>query len=184
MNGKRFFLGLVSLAVPGSFFSTSILFLFAYSSQLVDTIGDTRQLGPLFLGIVVGTVLFSLVGYMVRSSRLTLSLETIVAMILLLSSYALMEVHSLILNGTLILITSFAMTSVSAPVVALLRLNRQDYSAPVRATFGAAQGILSILFVLIFSIYYETTGQVNFFIGPLILLVASLASSLILLRVR
>jgi len=182
--GRRFLLGLTSLAVPGSFFSTAVLFLFAYSSQLVNTIGDTSQLIPLFVGIVVGCILFSLVGYMIRSTWLTLSLETLVAALLLISSYVVMVANSLVLDGTLILITSFAMTSVSAPVATMLRLHRQIYSAPARATFGVAQAALSILFVLVFSIYYETTGQVNFFIGPLILLLVSLVSFLILLRAR
>ena len=184
MIGGRFFLGLASLAVPGSFFSTAVLFLFAYSSQLVNTVGDTSQLGPLFIGIVVGSILFSLVGYMIRSTWLTLSLETLLAVLLLVSSYVVMVANSLVLDGTLILLTSFAMTSVSAPVATILRLHRENYSAPARATFGVAQAVLSILFVLVFSIYYETTGQVNFFIGPLILLLVSLVSFLILLRTR
>ena len=184
MTGRKFVSGLASQAIPGSLFSTALLFLFAYSSQLVNTIGDTRQLGLLFLGIIVGSVLFSLAGYMVKSTWLTLSLETLVALLLLVSAYAIMIVNSLVLNGTLILITSFAMTSASAPVGTLLRLHRQNYSAPSRATFGVVQGILSILFVLVFSIYYEGTGQINFFIGPLVLLFLSLASFLVILRVK
>jgi hypothetical protein len=184
LDGKRFVLGFVSIAIPGSFFSTALLFLSAYSSQLVNTIGDTRQLDPLFVGIVVGSVLFSLFGYMTKPTWLTLSLETIVALLLLVSSYVMMIANSLVLNGTLILIASFAMTSVSAPVGTVLRFQRQNFSVPARATFGVAQGMLSILFVLVFSIYYETTGQLNFFIGPLALLVVSMASFLILLRVK
>jgi hypothetical protein len=182
--GRRFVLGLVSLPIPGSLFSTALLFLFAYWSQLVNTIGDTRQLGPLFLGIVAGSILFSFAGYLTRSTWLTISLETIVALLLLVSSYVVMAANSLVLGGTLILVISFAMTSVSAPVGTMLRFRRQNYSVPARVMFGATQAVLSILFVLVFSIYYETTGQINFFIGPLILLVLSLVSFLILLRVR
>ena len=184
MIGRKFAWGFASLAIPGSIFSTALLFLFAYWSQLVNTIGDTRQLGPLFLGIVVGSVIFSLVGWLSRSTWFTLSLETIAALLLLVSSYALIAADSLVLNGTTILITSFAMTSVSAPVGTMLRLYRENYSVPARAAFGALQGVFSILFVLAFSIYYETNGQVIFFIGPLVLLAISLVSFLILSRVK
>lgn len=121
---------------------------------------------------------------MTKPTWLALSLETLVALLLLVSSYAIMVVNSLVLDGILILITSFAMTSVSAPVGTMVRLHGQDYSARARATFGFVQAVLSILFVLVFSIYYETTGQTNFFTGPLALLVLSLVSSLVLLRVR
>jgi len=182
--GRKFAWGFASLAVPGSIFSTALLFLFAYWSQLVNTIGDTRQLVPLFLGIVVGSIIFSLAGWLSRSTWFTLSLETIVVILLLASSYALMTADSLVLDGTTILITSFAMTSVSAPVGTLLRLYRENYSVPARAALGALQGVLSILFVLAFSIYYETNGQVDFFIGPLVLLAISLVSFLILSRVK
>ena len=184
MIGKSFFLGLASIAIPGSIYSTAVLFLFAYSSQLVNTIGDTSQLVPLFIGIVVGSIIFSLLGYMIKSTWLTLSLETLVALLLLVSSYVVMVMNSLVLDGTLILVTSFAMTSVSAPIGTMLRLHRQNYSLPARAGFGVTQAVLSILFVLVFSIYYETTGQVNFFFGPLLLLLVSLVSFLILLRVK
>ena len=184
MIGGKFARGFVSLAVPGSVFSTALLFLFAYWSQLVNTIGDTRQLGPLLLGIIVGSVIFSLVGWLSRPTSFALSIETIVAMFLLVSSYALMTTDSLVLDGTAILITSFALTSVSAPVGTMLRLYRENYSVPARAAFGALQGVLSILFILVFSIYYETNGQVDFFIGPLVLLAISLVSFLILSRVK
>lgn len=66
--------------------------------------------------IIAGSILFSIVGYMTKPTWLALSLETLVALLLLVSSYAIMVVNSLVLDGILILITSFAMTSVSAPV--------------------------------------------------------------------
>jgi len=182
--GRKFAWGFASLAVPGSIFCSALLFLFAYWSQLVNTIGDTRQLGPLFLGIVMGSMIFSLVGWLSRSTWFTLSLETIVALLLLVSSYALMTADSLVLGGTTILVTSFALTSVSAPVGTALRLYRENYSVPTRSAFGVLQGVLSILFVLVFSVYYETNGQVNFFIGPLVLLAVSLVCFLILSRVK
>jgi len=184
LNGKKFVLGLVSLAIPGSFFSVGILLSFAYSSQLVSTIGDTRQLGPLFLGIVAGSVLFSLVGYLTRATWATLSFETLAASLLLVASYIIMVVNSLILGGTLILIISLSMTSILAPVGTILRLHKGGYSVPERVAFGVTQAVLSVLFVFVFALYYETGGEADFFVGPLILLILSLVSFSILLRAR
>lgn len=181
MRGKKSVLGLLSLAIPGSFLSTAILLSYGYSSQLVSTIGDTRQLDPLFLGIVVGSLLFSLAGYLARPTWPALSLETLVASLLLAASYAIMVANSLILDGTLILAVSFLITSPLAPVGTLLRLGRRSHSVPERVAFGVAQGALSILFVFVFAFYYETHGQVDFFVGPLVMLILSLVCTIILL---
>jgi hypothetical protein len=174
----------VSLTIPGSLLSIGVLLSFAYASHLIYALGDIGQFQPLFLGIVVGSVLSSLVGYLAQSTWLVLSLETLVASLLLLSSYTFMMVDSLLLSGTLILLISLSMTSVQAPVATIMRLYRHDYSAPARAVFGLTQAVLAILFVYVFSFYYVTNGQLDFFIGPLALLTLSLVSFLILLRVR
>lgn len=180
MNIKKFVLGLLGIAIPGSFFSTALLLSFGYSSQLVYTIGDIRQLDPLLLGIIVGSVFFSLVGYLSRPTWLILSVETLVSLLLLGAAYALMAVNSLILDETLILVISLLMTSVCAPVGTILRLRRGSYSIPSRAAFGIIQATLLVLFVLFYSIYYETSGQVDFFVGPLVFLFLSFVSFLVL----
>jgi hypothetical protein len=177
---KRFVIGLLGIAIPGSFFSTALLLSFGYSSQLVYTIGDVRQLDPLLLGIIAGSIVFSLVGYLSRPTWLVISVETLVSLLLLGGSYALMVANSLILDGTLILVISLLMTSVCAPVGTILRLRRGSYSIPSRALFGIIQAVLLVLFVLFYSIYYETVGQVDFFIGPMIFLLLSFVSFVIL----
>lgn len=184
MPAKRPVLGLVSLALPGSLLSVGVLLSFGYASQLVYTIGDTRQLEPLFLGIVAGSVIFSLVGYLTKPTLTVLSLETLDASLLLAASYAVMVMNSLVLGGGPVLVISFAMTSVLSPVGTLLRLNRQGYSASARVAFGLAQALLTIFFVFVYSFYYVTSGQTDFFAGPVILLTLSLISSVMLLRAK
>jgi hypothetical protein len=159
-----------------------MLLWFAYVSHLIYALGDIGQFEPLFFGIVLGSILFSLVGYLAQSTWLILSFETLVASLLLVSSDIFMMVDSLLLAGTLILIISLSMTSVQAPVATIMRLHMQDYSAPARAVFGVTQAVLAILFVYVFSFYYVTNGQLDFFIGPLILLTLSLVSFFIFLR--
>jgi hypothetical protein len=183
LNVKKFVVGLLGTAIPGSFFSTALLLSFGYSSQLVYTIGDTRQLDPLLLGIIAGSIFFSLVGYMSRPTWLTISVETLVSLLLLGVAYALMVANSLILDGTLILVISLLMTSVCAPVGTMLRVRRGSYSVPSRAVFGVTQAVLLVLFVLFYSIYYETGGQVDFFVGPMVFLLLSFASFLVLAAV-
>jgi hypothetical protein len=180
LNIKRFVIGLLGIAIPGSFFSTALLLSFGYSSQLVYTIGDVRQLDPLLLGIIAGSIFFSLVGYLSRPTWLVISVETLVSLLLLGASYALMVANSLILDGTFILVISLLMTSVCAPVGTILRFRRVSYSIPSRVVFGITQAVLLVLFVLFYSIYYETGGQVDFFIGPMIFLLLSFISFVIL----
>jgi hypothetical protein len=182
--GRKSVLGLVSLVIPGSFFSTGILLSFAYSSQFLNTFGDIRQVEPEFLGIVVGSILFSLIGYLTRSSWIILSIETLVASLLFVASYIIIMVNSLVLNGTLIIVISLSMTSVFAPVVTILKFPAQKYSAPIRAIFGITHAVFSILLVYVFLYYYVTNGFLNFFMGPLILLVLSFVSFSVLVRVR
>ena len=43
---------------------------------------------------------------------------------------------------------------------------------------------MTILFVFVYAFYYETSGQVDFFAGPLILLILSLVYFLVLLRLK
>jgi hypothetical protein len=180
LNVKRFVFGLLGQSILGSIFSTGLLLSFGYSSQLVYTVGDTRQLEPLLFGIIAGSILFSLVGHLVKPTWRSLSVETIVSLLLLAGAYALIVANSLVLDGTLILVISFLMTSVCAPVGTALRLPRGTYSIPSRAVFGVTHAVLVILFVLAYSIYYEEGGQVDFFVGPLAFLAVSFVSFLVL----
>jgi hypothetical protein len=182
--GRKSILGLVSLTIPGSLLSIGMMLSFAYASHFIYALGDIGQFEPLFLGIVVGSVLSSLVGYLAKSTWLVLSFETLVASLLLVSSYTFMMVDSLLLSGTLIFIVSLSMTSVQAPVATTMRLYRHDHSAPARAVFGVTQAVFAVLLVYVFSFYYVTNGQLDFFIGPVTMLTLSLVSFLILLRVR
>jgi hypothetical protein len=181
---RNLLFGLGSLAVPASFFSTAVLLSYGYASQLVYTIGDTSQLDPLFLGVVLGSILFSVAGFVARSTWRVLLYETIIASVLLAASYAAMVADSLVLGGTLIFVVSLSMTSVSAPAGTLLRLSREAYSVRARALLGAAQAGITILSIFVFALYYEENGQLNFFIGPMIFLVISLVCFLILLRAK
>lgn len=184
MTARGYALGLVSSAVPGALFSAGVLFSYGYASQLVYTIGDTRQLVPLFLGIILGSTLFSLVGYLVRSTYQVLAAETAAASLLLVVSYGVMAASAFVLDGTLVFLVSLAMTSALAPIGTILRLNRRVHSVAARATFGVAQAALTILLVFAFAFYYETHGQIGFFVYPLALFSLSIAASLALLRAR
>lgn len=153
--------GLGSLAIPASHFSTATLLSYGYASQLLYTIGDTRQLDPLFLGVVIGSVLFSLVGFLARSTWRVLLYEIIVASFLLAASYFAMLIDSPVLDGTLIFVISLSMTSVSAPITRLLRRSRNGYSSPARALFGATQAGVTILSIFLFALYYGQAARLT-----------------------
>lgn len=179
---RRTLLGLAGLSVPGALFSTGVLLWFGYASQLVDTIGDTRQLGPLFLGVVAGSIIFSLIGYFVRASTTPVAVGTVAALLVLAISYVVMADESFVLDGALTFAVSFAMTSPLAPIGMALRLFREEYSRAVRVLMGATQALLTILLVFVYAFYYETNGQLDFYQGPLVMLALSIAAFLVLSR--
>jgi hypothetical protein len=176
--------GVLLKSVPGSLFSTALLLSYAYASQLIYTIGDVRQLGPLFLGVVVGAVLYSLVAFLLKPTYGLLLTATAVSSVLLTAAYLMMVRYSFVLDGTIILVVTLMLTSIYLPVGIFLDLGRPAHLTGGRAILGVSQSLLSILFILLFSIYYEETGQLNFYFGPLIFLLLSLISFFVILAVN
>lgn len=163
--------------LTASLFSTGVLLTYGYASQMIFTVGDVRQLEPLFLGVIVGVLFFSLLSYVLRADRRYLGAGVIVSVILLVSAYAIIVVNNWVLGGTLLLVISIMMTSVYLPVSTFVNLDRNEFSFGARMVFGILQSVFSILFILVYAVYYELTGQMNFYIGPVIFLLLSLAAS-------
>lgn len=182
MAVRRTLLGLASFSVPGALLSTGILLSYGYASQLVYTIGDTRQLTLLFLGVIVGSVVFSLAGYLTRPSPVALAVGTVVASLALVATYAAMATESFVLDGATTFVVSLAMTSALVPVGTSLRLGRKEPSFAARGVFGAVQALLTILLVFVYAFYYEVNGQLDFYVGPVVMLTLSLVALLFLLR--
>ncbi len=171
---KKVLSGLLRQPIPASLFTTGIVLTYGYASGLIFSIGDTKQLIPIFLGIILGSVVFSLLGFVIRLGVAGLIYVTAISVVLLAASYVLIIINSLALNSIEMVVVAFLMGSPATPVSLLVRNKSRDFSRSTRLMFGSLQAMLVILFIFAYSLIYELQGQVNLYLGPLIFLVISL----------
>ena len=170
----KVFAGLAFVPVPAAIFTSGVVLTYGYASGLIFSIGDTRQLIPIFTGIIIGSIIFSLIGFILKSSLQNLLSLTVLTVILLVASSVIIYLNSLVLNSTNAMIVSLLMGSPAMAISQLLRSRSEVFSRVARLVFGAVQGILIIVFIFVYAVIYELQGQVNLYLGPLIFLVVSL----------
>ena len=170
----KFLSGLALVPIPAAIFTSGVVLTYGYASGLIFSIGDTRQLTPIFTGIIIGSIIFSLSGFLLKSSLQNLLSLTVLTVILLVASSVIIYLNSLVLNSTNAMIVSILMGSPAMAISQLLRSRSEVFSRVARLVFGAVQGILIIIFIFVYAVIYELQGQVNLYLGPLIFLVVSL----------
>ncbi len=170
----KFLSGLALVPIPAAIFTSGVVLTYGYASGLIFSIGDTRQLTPIFTGIIIGSIIFSLIGFLLKSSLQNLLSLTVLTVILLVASSVIIYLNSLVLNSTNAMIVSLLMGSPAMAISQLLRSRSEVFSRVARLVFGAVQGILIIVFIFVYAVIYELQGQVNLYLGPLIFLVVSL----------
>ena len=170
----KFLSGLALVPIPAAIFTSGVVLTYGYASGLIFSIGDTRQLTPIFTGIIIGSIIFSLSGFLLKSSLQNLLSLTVLTVILLVASSVIIYLNSLVLNSTNAMIVSILMGSPAMAISQLLRSRSEVFSRVARLVFGAVQGILIIVFIFVYALIYELQGQVNLYLGPLIFLVVSL----------
>lgn len=170
----KFLSGLAVVPIPVAIFTSGVVLTYGYASGLIFSIGDTRQLIPIFTGIIIGSIIFSLIGFLLKSSLQNLLSLTVLTVILLVTSSVIIYLNSLVLNSTNAMIVSLLMGSPAMAISQLLRSRSEVFSRVARLVFGAVQGILIIVFIFVYAVIYELQGQVNLYLGPLIFLVVSL----------
>ena len=170
----KFLSGIALVPIPAAIFTSGVVLTYGYASGLIFSIGDTRQLTPIFTGIIIGSIIFSLIGFLLKSSLQNLLSLTVLTVILLVASSVIIYLNSLVLNSTNAMIVSLLMGSPAMAISQLLRSRSEVFSRVARLVFGAVQGILIIVFIFVYAVIYELQGQVNLYLGPLIFLVVSL----------
>ena len=170
----KFISGLVRGSFPAALLTTGIVFTFGYATGVIFTIGDTRQLIPVFAGIIIGSILFSVAGFVIKANKLNLLTFTLLSGLFLAVAFVIIFLNSLVIDATNFLIIAFLMSSPAMPVAQLMKLSSKSYSILSKVGFGTLQGVLTILFVFVFSVEYELHGQVNLYFGPLIFLLLSI----------
>lgn len=171
---RKFITGLARGSFPAALLTTGIVFTFGYATGVIFTIGDTRQLIPVFAGIIIGSLLFSIVGFVMKSDKMNLLTLTLLSLLFLAVAYVIIFLNSLVIDGTNFLIIAFLMSSPAMAVSQLMRLSSKNYSVVSKLSFGLVQAVLIILFVFAFALEYELHGQVNLYFGPLIFLLLSI----------
>ena len=171
---KNILQGVFGQSIPASVFATGVILAFGYAINLIYDIGDTRQLNSLLPGLLAGSLAFSIAAYVLKATKTGLLLSSVISLLLLIGAGYMMVATDLVLNSTDLLIIGLLMTSPTFPIGLLLRYGNLQYLLPLRLSQAIIQGIAVVLFVLIFSIYYESTGQVNLFAGPMFFLLLAI----------
>lgn len=171
----RFIPGLVTEPIPASILTAGIVLTYGYVSGMIYGVGDPRQLTPIFAGIIVGTIVFSLIGFALKPARSSLLSLTILSVVFLVAGYAIIFFNSFALDNTNIMIVAFLITSPAMAVSQLVARSDVHFSIPVRLTFGSVQAVLVIVFIFVYAFEYELQGQLNLYLGPLIFLLLSVA---------
>ncbi|MEM0135240.1 MAG: hypothetical protein QXU18_08465 [Thermoplasmatales archaeon] len=166
--------GIIRVPVPASLFTTGIVLTFGYATQLIYTVGDTRQLTPIFAGLIIGTIIFSLVGTLIKFTRKNLLSLTLLSGIFLIAAFAIIYVNSLVISNSNLFLIAFLIGSPAMAVSQLVGSLVQPISTLRRAIFGSVQAVLIITFIFVYALEYELRGQVALYIGPLIFLIISL----------
>lgn len=166
--------------IPASLLTVGIILSFGYASGLIYSIGDSRQLPHIFLGLVAGTLVFSVVGFIIGKSTKNLVITTIISSALLGVAYAVIAVDTLVVDDFSLFIISILISSPSMPVSQLLAHPRQRITTWKNLMSGIVQAVLVIFLIFIYAYEYELKGQVDLFIGPLLFLVISVIYTLIL----
>jgi hypothetical protein len=179
-KGAKTLSGIIRGAIPGSLLTTGILLSYGYVSGIIYSIGDTRQLIPVFTGIIIGAIVFSLIGFILRPTQINIISLTIFSLVLLIAAYVIISLNSLVLNSTNMMIVAFLMGSPAMAVSQLVGDSSAHYSFIKRVIFGSVQAVLVIVFIFVFSLEYEMQGQVNLYSGPLLFLALSLAYLIVL----
>lgn len=152
---------IVFSAVQESFIALAL----AYFLSLIYLIGDTRQLTPLLLGVIVGTVIFATLSTLLgKFSRGKFAAEGIlVAALLSISAYLsadLLILKSGYQNSDLFL--ALIGSLIISPILLVQHYSQEVFKIGKRVTkviVSSSSSVIMILIVLIFSIIYEEAGQ-------------------------
>ena len=172
-RGSRVASGLLKGAIPASLFTSGILLAYGYATGLIYSVGDPRQLTPILLGIILGTVVFSMLGFSLKPGRTNLISLSLLSAVLLISAYSIIYLNSYALSNGSITVVAFLISSPSMAVSQLVGRSLKVLPPALRLSLGTIQAVLVILLVFVYALEYELHGQVDLYLGPLIFLTAS-----------
>ena len=153
---KNNILKFLYLVIESTIFSLFLVLTISYFLNIIYSIGDPRQLDSLFEGIVAGSFIYSILGSFFEKKSIGIGL-IITGISITISAYLLYSQSLIITNEELFLI-SFLVTSPILPITLFFE-NKFSVKKSLKVLFSIISSALFILFILIFAILYEKSGQ-------------------------
>jgi len=153
---KNNFLKFLYFEIGSTVFSVFSVLTISYFMNIIYLIGDPRQLDSLFEGIVAGSFIYSILGSFFGKKSIWIGL-IITGISITISAYLLYSQSLIITNEDLFLI-SFLVTSPILPITIFYE-NKFSVKKSLKVLFSIILDALFILFILIFAILYEKSGQ-------------------------
>ncbi len=157
MNLKLFALGIVITAL----FGTSIVITVGYISQYISLIGYSSQLVPLFSGLVVGVLLFTILG-----STISLKLNygmvygIVISLALFITVFEVISIENYVIAGGILVALSIMISSGFMPVSTFVVDNTLPSMGFRRRTlFAVLSGMVSLVAIMLVALIYELSGQ-------------------------
>ncbi|MEM0185386.1 MAG: alkaline phosphatase family protein [Thermoplasmata archaeon] len=144
-----------------SIVSTFLILTIAYSINLIYLIGDERQEFPLFLGIILGSILFSYGGMIAK--RKFIPYGIVISLLLIMAALLIILYNSFVINNTELFLISFMIISPLLPIVQLFNSNNMTIKS--RILFSTITFLIFMLFIFTFSIAYTLSSQTILPIG-------------------
>ncbi|MGC8663598.1 MAG: hypothetical protein ACP5SF_03765 [Thermoplasmata archaeon] len=152
MNNK-FYIASEKILVS-SIFSVFVTLSMAYLFNIIYLIGDSRQLGPLFIGILIGTFFYSIFGSFLNKFAFVYCF--IISFISLVLVFYILYSTNMIIGNEYLFIISFLITS---PIMPVTQFFERKIKIKNRIIISAIASIIFVILILIFAILYEISGQ-------------------------
>ncbi len=155
-------LKIVAAVAIAATFSISVVFTLGYMSSFIYLIGYENQLFPLFEGIILGTVLFTVTGAVISRFRtVATAISAVLAGILFAAVLIIMHATNLVVPNNLLLLCAFLITACFMPITSFSLHVTGVTGRWARASATAATAVLGILSIAFIAMIYEGSGQTD-----------------------
>lgn len=169
---------LILLAFYSALFSIFAVLTVAYSLNLIYLIGDERQNLPLFMGLIFGSLVFSLLASV---KRVLIPGILLAALLVSVTAYLIFS-KSMVIDNLELFISSFFITSPLMPVIAYFSGHREKFT--VRLYFSILSMTFFLIIISAFAIFYMYSNQTILPLGISVFAYTSIALSLLLIYRR
>ena len=153
---------LLGIAIS-TFLGTSLTVTAAYVTGYISLIGYNSQLIPVFTGVIIGVVLFSLLGTVLEGRLKNILIYLSAASLVLYAIvYSLIEVADFVTPNSEMTALAVGISAGFMPVAAFVKgAIFTGMSRKTSVILAAVSSILAIVSVLVIAVVYELSGQAS-----------------------